>query len=81
MSLIETRTSLLSHQKMLIAVVDKKLLVILFLFLTLNVFLVSSNSENIEETILEGNRYCLTIFYTNLFPSNLKSRDVSFGGS
>lgn len=58
---------------MLIAVVDK-LVVILFLFLTFNALIVSSTSDSIEETILEGKRFLVQqIFYTKLLQSNLKT--------
>lgn len=47
---------------MLIAVVDK-LIVILFLFLTSNTLIVSSASESSEETILEGNHSFIESIY------------------
>ncbi|KAJ6635834.1 Protein cereblon, partial [Pseudolycoriella hygida] len=71
---------------MLIAVVDKKWFVILFLFLTLNTFLVSSTSDNSDETILEDFMICrhcgadvsLSNFLTNKrASSSLESKNIS----
>lgn len=49
---------------MLIAVVDK-LIVILFLFLTLTTIFVSSTSESSEETVLEGKHFIVESFLSN----------------
>lgn len=51
-------------KKMLIAVVDK-LIVILFLFLTLTTIFVSSTSESSEETVLEGKHFIVESFLSN----------------
>lgn len=50
---------------MLIAVVDKKLLGILFLFLTLNASPTASLSDNSDETVLEGKSFAIETVCSN----------------